>query len=183
MTKKIIMAGAGGQGILVLGKLLARAMMKEGNEVTFFPAYGAEVRGGTAHCHLTISDTKIYSPIIETADTLIIMNQPSMDKFFRRLKEGGLLILNSSMAKCENCDRDGKKVELVEVPATELANKLGSALVANMIMLAAYNKLKKFLDFERLMQYIEYAFKEKGEKALKLNKDAIQKGAAFIEGL
>jgi len=183
MIEKVIMAGAGGQGVIALGKLLARAMMEEGREVTFFPAYGAEVRGGTAHGHLTISDNEIYSPIVERADTLIIMNQPSMNKFSHCLKEGGLLILNSSMAKSENCNRGDKKVRLFEVPATRLANELGNTLVGNMIMLGAYNKLKKFLDFEKLLQYIEYAFEEKGEKTVGLNKEAVLKGAAFIEGL
>ena len=180
MTEKIIMAGAGGQGMMALGKLLARAMAEEGREVTFFPSYGSEVRGGTAHCHLVISDGEIYSPVIERADSLIIMNQPSLDKFLRVLREKGLLLLNSSMAEYKGSD---EKVQLVEVPATELANELGSALAANMIMLGAYNKLKNFLDFDRLLEYIADSFRGKGGEVVAVNKMAIQKGAQFAEDL
>jgi len=174
------MAGAGGQGMMALGKLLARAMAGEGREVTFFPSYGTEVRGGTAHCHLVISEGEIYSPVIERADSLIIMNQPSLEKFEPLLKQKGLLLLNNSMAQYEGSD---ERIQLVEVPATELANELGSALAANMIMLGAYNKLKNFLAFEKLLEYIADSFRSKGGKAAALNKTAIQKGAQFVEGL
>jgi 2-oxoglutarate ferredoxin oxidoreductase subunit gamma len=178
VTEKVIMAGAGGQGMMALGKLLAKALAEEGKHVTFFPSYGTEVRGGTAHCHVVISDGEIYSPVIEDADTLIIMNQPSLDKFIARLKEKGLLLVNNSMAAYDGAER---RVEVVEIPATELANKLGSALSANMIMLGAYNQLKNFLDFERLVEYISDSFSSKGKEVVTLNKRAIEKGAKFVE--
>jgi 2-oxoglutarate ferredoxin oxidoreductase subunit gamma len=97
MMEKIIIAGAGGQGIMLLGRVLAEAAMRENKYVTWLPSYGAEVRGGTAYCMVVISHKEIGSPYIEEADTLIIMNNPSLEKFKDRIKKQGLLILNSSL--------------------------------------------------------------------------------------
>jgi 2-oxoglutarate ferredoxin oxidoreductase subunit gamma len=102
MTEKIILAGFGGQGMMLLGKLLAQAAMADGKQVTYFPSYGTEVRGGTAVYHLIVSSEEIFSPIIEEADTLIVMNQPSYQKFKGMLKPDGLLLLNTSMIKFNN---------------------------------------------------------------------------------
>ena len=139
MLERVIMAGFGGQGMMFIGKLLAQAGMEEGFNVTYFPSYGAEVRGGTAHCHVAISDQPIYSPIVEEADALIIMNQPSYRKFRPCLKPDGLLILNSSMVEV----KEEADAEVVAVPATELADEMGGVRVGNVIMLALYNEIKK----------------------------------------
>ena len=97
MTERIIIAGAGGQGIMLLGKILATSIMEENKFVTWLPSYGAEVRGGTAHCLVVVSDEEIGSPYIKEADALIVMNSPSLMKFKGRLKNKGLLIANSSL--------------------------------------------------------------------------------------
>ena len=98
MTEKIIIAGSGGQGVMLLGKILAETAMQENKFVTWLPAYGAEVRGGTSHCMVIISDKEIGSPYVDKADTLIIMNQPSLERFKERRAPQGLLLINSSLA-------------------------------------------------------------------------------------
>ena len=98
MNHRIIFAGSGGQGLLTVGKLLAQCSMEEGRHVTCFPSYGSEVRGGTSHCHVIVSDEEIYSPLVEDATALMIMNQPSLERFGPQLIRPGLLVLNTSMA-------------------------------------------------------------------------------------
>ena len=138
MTEQVIMAGFGGQGVMLIGKTYAGSAMHAGKEVTFFPSYGAEVRGGTAHCHIIVSDGPIYSPMVELADSLIIMNQPSYEKFRQRLRPEGLLLLNSSMAQMDKAREAESQALALAIPATELANELGNVRVANVIMLGVY---------------------------------------------
>ncbi len=128
----VICAGFGGQGIMVLGKVLANCGLEEGKNVTWLPSYGAEVRGGTAHSQVKISGPSIASPLVGMADVIIIMNQPSLKKFLPRLKKKGLLIINSSMVKNENSDAFADK-QVVKAPLTEEAIRIGNVRVANMI--------------------------------------------------
>jgi len=155
MTERVIMAGFGGQGMMLLGKLLAAVAMDEGREVTFFPSYGAEVRGGTAHCHVVISDEPIYSPIVERADSLIIMNQPSYGKFRPRLKPGGLLLLNTSMADPDPAQERGSPCVYLSIPATDTANQLGNVRVANVVMLGAYAAVRPVLPSRAILAGLE----------------------------
>lgn len=137
MLERVIFAGFGGQGVMTVGKLAAAVAMRENREVTLIASYGAEVRGGTANCFLTVADEPIHSPIIEEADTLIILNQPSYDRFRPVLRGGGLLLLNSSIARTDPAmERNG--VTLMNIPATETANELGNVRVANIVALGAY---------------------------------------------
>ena len=122
MTERIIIAGAGGQGIMLLGKILAQAAMRQDKFVTWLPSYGAEVRGGTAHCMVIISNTEIGSPYIDKADALIIMNQPSLERFKAKLKNKGLLIVNSSLAGRVNY----QNMRISQFPFTDIAIKLGN---------------------------------------------------------
>ena len=122
---RLIVAGFGGQGVLSLGKLLCISAMAEGKTVTYLPSYGAEVRGGTANCQVTISSGSIYSPLVERADSLIILNQLSYDRFAARLREGGLMVVNSSAIDAREGNGDGR---MVAVPATELAAQMGSEI-------------------------------------------------------
>jgi len=139
MIEKVIIAGAGGQGIMLLGKVLAEAAMREGKFVTWLPSYGAEVRGGTAHCMVKISDKDIGSPYIDKADVLIIMNEPSLDKFKKRAGSNTLFILNSSLVS--------KTVEnnapCLKYPFTDIAIKLGNIRIANMVALGCFIAHKK----------------------------------------
>jgi len=152
MTERAILAGWGGQGMMTIGKLLAWIMMHEGKEVTYFPSYGAEVRGGTAHCHVVVSDQPIHSPIVETADALIVMNQASYEKFRDRLRPGGLLLLNSSLIDHEAHE----DAIVVRVDASAIANEMGNVRVANTVMLGAYNEVRRFVPAEKALAALDH---------------------------
>src|SRR4030043_575231 len=121
MLEKIIIAGAGGQGIMLIGRIIAEAAMRENKHVTWLPAYGAEVRGGAAHCMVIVSDKEIGTPYINQADTLIIMNQPSLERFKNHLVPKGLLMVNSSLAQESG---HPQKSLLLKYPFTEIAIEL-----------------------------------------------------------
>lgn len=181
MTEKIILAGFGGQGMMLLGKLLAQAAMSDGKYVTFFPSYGTEVRGGTAVYHLIISTEEIFSPLIEEADTLIIMNQPSYLKFKGMLKPNGLLMLNISMIKPENSP--DAMMTICPVPATETASKLGNVLVSNIVMLGAYLAIKKIFSADLILDQLQTMLKGKKGNLFSINKQALESGMGAIKPL
>jgi 2-oxoglutarate ferredoxin oxidoreductase subunit gamma len=135
MQNDVIMAGFGGQGILLIGKMLAYAGMHEGKEVSWLPSYGPEMRGGTCNCTVVISDRPVGSPVIRSPRAVLAMNLPSLDKFEHDVRPGGLLLINSSLI-----NRDPARTDLtvVKVPANEIANSLGNARAANMVALGAY---------------------------------------------
>lgn len=135
MTEKIIMAGFGGQGVLLAGKLLCIAGMREGKFVSHIPSYGAEMRGGTANCQVIISDEEIASPVVFRPDIAIILNTPSLLKFEDRIAPGGLLIYNSSLIDIKPKRTD---IKVVDIAANDIADSEGSARSANM---AAIGKL------------------------------------------
>ncbi|MBE0602950.1 MAG: 2-oxoacid:acceptor oxidoreductase family protein, partial [Deltaproteobacteria bacterium] len=136
MTKDIIMAGFGGQGILMIGNLLALTAMEEGKNVTYLPSYGVEMRGGTANCTVIISDEEIGSPVVWKPGSLVIMNGPSLEKYLPNLQPGGELVINSSLVDEKKVDRTD--VRLFPVAADEIArNKIGSRQMASMIALGA----------------------------------------------
>ncbi|MGR3309576.1 MAG: 2-oxoacid:acceptor oxidoreductase family protein [Candidatus Brocadiales bacterium] len=194
MTEKIILAGFGGQGMMLAGRLLAQATMLDGKYITFFPSYGTEVRGGTAHYHLIISTEEIYSPVVETADTLLIMNQPSYRKFLGRVKSGGALFLNSSMVKPDCEQRSGMQVEnndehtipvlneanVFKIPATEIASNLGNVLVSNMVMTGAYNAIKKLVPTEKLLDCLQGILTGKKASLFEINRLAIKHGEECV---
>lgn len=177
MTEKIILAGFGGQGMMLLGKLLAQAAMADGKQVTYFPSYGTEVRGGTAVYHLIVSNEEIFSPIIEEADTLIVMNQPSYQKFKGMLKPNGLLLLNTSMIKVNNTP----DATIYKVQATEIASKLGNVLVSNIVMLGAYLAIKKLFSADLILDQLQAMLKGKKGNLLAINKKALESGMQVIE--
>jgi 2-oxoglutarate ferredoxin oxidoreductase subunit gamma len=172
MIERIIIAGSGGQGIMLLGKVLAQSAMKENKYVTWIPSYGAEVRGGTAHCMVVISDSKIGSPYVEKADTLIIMNAPSLDKFKERIENKGLLIVNSSLAKQET----GKKVRGVKFPFTDIAIKLGNIRIANMVALGCFIAQKKTVDLKSVSSVIEEIAPADKKGLIEINQQALKEG-------
>ncbi len=129
---EIIIAGFGGQGILSAGRLLAHAGMIKDKEVSFLPSYGPEMRGGTANCMVVISEESIASPVLNSCSALIVMNNPSLEKFESWLKPGGVLITDSSLVHKE-IKRDDIKV--FEIPATELANEIGNKTYSNVYLL------------------------------------------------
>lgn len=183
MIQRVLISGFGGQGILLLGKLLAQAAMENGLEVTFFPSYGAEVRGGTAKCHVIISDEPIYSPHVVEADALVVMNQPSYDRFRTVLKPDGWLLLNSSMAKADDAVEAASPANRLLVPATETANELGNVRVANTVMLGAFATVWSVLQEEAYMRVLEAGLAGRKAHLLDVNRQAYRKGAALAAEL
>ena len=137
MLVKTIIAGFGGQGVLSIGLSLTQAAMLEGRYVTYLPSYGAEVRGGTANCTVAISDEEIASPVASTPEFVIAMNQPSLIRFQNQIQSGGVLFLNSSLTQAEISRGD---IEVVQVPADNIAEELGNRKSANVVMLGAFIK-------------------------------------------
>ncbi|MCX7923354.1 MAG: 2-oxoacid:acceptor oxidoreductase family protein [Clostridia bacterium] len=130
--QEIIIAGFGGQGILSAGRLLAYAGMLDNKHVSWLPSYGPEMRGGTANCHVTISDEPVGSPILNSSTALVVMNGPSLDKFESMVVSGGMIITDSSLV-----ERDIKRadIDLFEIPATKIASDMGNLTYANIILL------------------------------------------------
>ncbi len=134
METSIIISGFGGQGVLFAGQLLAYAGMDAGKHVTWIPSYGPEMRGGTAHCVIIISDDAIGAPIVTRPDIAVALNQPSFDKYEPLVKPGGLLVINSSLIAAESLRED---IEIVYVAANAIAEEWGTAKMMNMAALGA----------------------------------------------
>jgi len=174
MTEQVIIAGAGGQGIMLLGKVLAEAAMRVNKYVTWLPSYGAEVRGGTAHCMVIISDAQIGSPYIDKADTLIIMNAPSLRRFEARIKNKGLLIVNSSLAGgAEDIYRSNR---ILKYPFTDLAVKLGNIKVANMIALGVFINQKEVVDSKSVSEVMQAMAPQGKYGLIEINQKALSEG-------
>ena len=180
VTERVISAGFGGQGVMTMGKLLVAAAMREGREVTYFPCYGAEVRGGTAHCHVVISDEPIYSPSVEEANALFLFNQLSYDKFRKQLGDGGLMVLNSSLAETDPALERAARCRCLRIPATEAANEIGSVLVTNVIMLGAYCAAGKVVSAAAVLDEMAQMGKGKAH-LLEINRRAFHKGEELAE--
>ena len=178
INESIICAGFGGQGIMLLGKVLASAGMTRGLNVTWMPSYGAEVRGGTAHSMIRISSEPIASPVVFDTNAAIIMNGPSLDKFENKVTPEGLLILNTSMVSREPERND---IDIVAVPLTDEAIKLGNVRVANMIAAGIFIAKKNIFDKKILVNAVEKI--AAGHKALvPINIKAVERGISFVEG-
>jgi 2-oxoglutarate ferredoxin oxidoreductase subunit gamma len=175
MTEKIIIAGAGGQGIMLMGRVLAEAAMREDKYVTWLPSYGAEVRGGTAHCMVVVSDAEIGSPYIQEADTLIVMNAPSLKKFNHRIKNKGLFIINSSLASSDaGID---KSIHILKYPFTDIAIKLGNIKVANTVALGCFIAQKNIIDLKSVSRVIQEIVPEDKKGLIEINQKALLEGA------
>jgi len=170
MTEKIIIAGEGGQGVMLLGKILAEGALRENKNTTWFPSYGAEVRGGSAFCMVVISDNEIPSPYIDLTDTLIVMNEQSLERFKDRIKDKGLLLINSSLIK-KGIKR--KNLRILKIPFTEISSKLGDIRCTNMVVLGCYLKEKRIVSLKNIYSVLRDNF---AEKILRLNEKAIRKG-------
>ena len=173
METNLLIAGFGGQGVMMLGQLISYAACDNSDKkITYFPSYGAEMRGGTANCYVVISDKDIGAPVGDVMDDLIVMNSPSLDRFLPMLKPGGNLFINSSIVKNEIERRD---VNLIEAPVTELSLEMGNPKVLNVIMLGVYIGYTEVLPSNVIEQTI---LEKLGSKTalLQMNKDAFAKG-------
>ncbi len=172
MLIKTIFAGFGGQGVLSMGLNLAQAAMLEGREVTYLPSYGAEVRGGTANCTVAISDEEIASPVASSPQFIVALNQPSLVRFQNQIQPGGVFFVNSSITEASITRED---IELIEVPASEMAEEMGNPKGVNTVMLGAFVKKSKLVSLDSLMKGLEDSFKKK-PKLIDINKKALQAG-------
>ena len=177
MYHDVFISGFGGQGILLAGQLLAEAAMEKGLNVTFFPSYGVEMRGGTARCTVVISDEEIGSPIVDSPLCVIAMNQPSLLRFQEVVTEGGLLIVNSSLARMDDVKRNGIRVR--EVPMSEMAIELGNTRLTNMVALGVYAELSGAIEPGELAVALKSVIPARNHKLIPLNEKAILKGAAY----
>ena len=177
----LIIAGFGGQGVLVIGNLLAYSAMKEGEHVSYLPFYGVEMRGGTADCTIVISSQEIGSPVVDRAHSVIAMNQASLSKFEPRVQTQGLLLINSSLINPKEATR--KDVQLLSVPANDIARENGNAKLANMVALGAFIEKTKLVRMNSLFESFEKILDQRYHPLIPSNIKAIQKGAAFVESL
>jgi 2-oxoglutarate ferredoxin oxidoreductase subunit gamma len=178
MLIKSIFSGFGGQGVLSMGYTLANAAMLQGKYVTYLPSYGAEVRGGTANCTVAIGDEEIASPVASEPDFVVSMNQPSFLKFQSILQSGGLILVNSSMINVAAARGD---IEVVEVPTSELAEKLGNIKAANMVMLGAFIKASNLVSLPLMLKNLPEILGEGRAKLIKINKEALETGYNYIK--
>jgi 2-oxoglutarate ferredoxin oxidoreductase subunit gamma len=173
MITKSIFAGFGGQGILMMGHMLADAAMREDKHVTYLPSYGAEVRGGTAHCTVCIGDEEIASPIASLPEFLAIMNAPSLDRFQNTLKKGGQCLVNTTLVQKKSIRKD---IQVYEIPVTQMAEELGDIRAANMIMLGAFLKISQLVKRDTVLEIIQETFSDKKPDVLQRNEQALLKG-------
>lgn len=178
MERRIIIAGSGGQGILFLGRLMAYAAMLSEQEVTWFPSYGAEIRGGTANCTVVISDAMIGSPVVRNPDILIVLNEASFRRFSERLLPGGLLLYDSSLVAAAPLPNG---VEALPVPASEIAASLNTPKSANMVLMGAFIAATGLLPLEAVSAALDEMTPPHRQYSLDRNKELIQKGYRFIE--
>ncbi|MEA4882171.1 MAG: 2-oxoacid:acceptor oxidoreductase family protein [Clostridia bacterium] len=178
MLEELIIAGFGGQGVMVMGQLLSYSGMFEGKNVSWIPSYGPEMRGGTANCAVVVSSEQIGSPIVTEPMSVIVMNRPSMDKFEPTLRSGGLLIYNSSLI-----DRTPARSDLrvVAVPANEIAIELGVDKVANMCALGAYLAATRVVAMDSVVECLKKVLPERRHNLIPLNVDALHRGAALVK--
>lgn len=175
---KIKIAGFGGQGVLFLGKLLAESGMRQGYHVAWLPSYGPEMRGGTANCHVSLSPEVIGSPLVSLPSVLIAMNKPSLDKFESELISGGLIVYDSSLIDKAPARNDA---EVIAVPATAMADELGSVKAANMIILGTLIGMTSLLDAEKLKGVMQAGTRKR--ELIELNLQAIDAGLRFAGNL
>lgn len=177
MTEEIIISGFGGQGIMLMGKILATAALKEKKYVTGIPSYGAEVRGGTAHCMIIISDKEIGSPFVSHPDSCIVMNEPSLDKFESKVKKGGTLFVNSSLVKRKPKRKD---LKIYSAPFTDMALEIGDVKIANMVALGKYIKESKMVARGSILSVLMELVGKK--EIFKLDEKALRKGLNYGKG-
>ncbi len=174
MYHDVMIAGFGGQGILLAGKLLAYAGMLEGKHVTWFPSYGAEIRGGTANCTVIISGSEIGSPVLQHPSAMLIFNEASFKKFENRIRTGGSLFLNTSLVHQPAVRTD---INRVEIRANDIAEELGDTRIANMVMLGAYLKKNGIVALESVLSALKEVLPARRQSLIPLNEKALKRGA------
>ena len=178
MKEEIIIAGFGGQGVLSMGKILAYGALMNGSEVTWMPAYGPEQRGGTANVTVIVSDKSISSPIVDSYDTAVILNQQSLDKFESKVKPGGTLLYDPY-----GIHRPPTRIDITVVPvdATDEAIALGNSKTYNMLLLGALLKVRDLIPDEAIIRGLEKTLPERHHHLIPLNREAIERGKKLVK--
>lgn len=178
MLIKTIFSGFGGQGVIMMGYLLATAGMYEDKNVTCLPSYGAQVRGGVANCTVVISDEEIASPVASEPEFAVLMNNPALFQYQNQVQSGGTLLLNSSMIESRPIRGD---LEILEVPANDLARSLHDDRVTNMVMLGVFIKKSGLVSLETAGRVLKDIFSNRNPGVVKLNRSALQLGYDYLE--
>lgn len=177
MEKNFILAGFGGQGVLLAGTILANAFMLGGKCVTWYPCYGAEMRGGTVNCEVVVSDTEVSSVHKQEADFALVLNQQSFDKFVQRVKSGGTIIANATLVALTKPRDD---IKYVFAKMGDIANSLGSSKVMNMVSLGVLSDVCNIVSKEYLAKAVELVLGEKKKQFLPLNLKALEAGCGAL---
>jgi 2-oxoglutarate ferredoxin oxidoreductase subunit gamma len=178
MTHDILIAGFGGQGVLSMGMTLAYAGMIEGKEVSWMPSYGPEMRGGTANCIVILSDHKISSPILTRFESVVALNQPSLDKFEKTVKPEGLLIYDSTNIIHQPSRAD---VTICAVPASQSAVEMKNTKVMNMIVLGAFLELRPVVSLKSVLEALRHVLPERHHRLIPLNQQALENGRGLAK--
>jgi len=177
MYQDVMIAGFGGQGVLLAGKLLAYAGMLEGKHVTWFPSYGAEIRGGTANCTVIISSDEIGSPVVQNPSAMLIFNEASFKKFEKRIKPGGQLFVNTSLVHDDSTRTD---ISRIDVKANDIADGLGDIRISNMVMLGAFLKKTGVVALDSVLAALKQVLPPRRHSLLPLNESALRRGAEGV---
>ena len=177
MERNFILAGFGGQGVLLAGTILANSFMLSGKNVTWYPCYGAEMRGGTVNCEIVVSDDEVSSVHKQNTDYALVLNQQSFDKFVERVRSGGTIIANSTLIKESRPRAD---INYYFVPMGDVANNLGTSKVTNMVALGALSSVVDIVESEYLALGFEKVMGEKKKDLLEINKRALEAGVNLI---
>ncbi len=175
MQTEVMFAGFGGQGIMLIGQMLAYAGMNEGKNVVWLPSYGPEMRGGTAYCTVVVADRAIGSPIIDRPTSIAVLNRPSLDKFATRVRPGGLLVINTSLIDATS---DREDISKLHIPANKIAQECGTGKAANMAVLGAYVGSTKAVSLESLHALIRKQFERKPQ-FIDVNIEVLKQGYAL----
>lgn len=178
MMLNVIMAGFGGQGVMLMGQLLTYAGMVDNKQVSWMPAYGPEMRGGTANCTVIVSDAPVGSPVVSEPMAVIAMNLPSLDKFEPIVKPGGVIIYNSSLIHRAPTRTD---VRVIAVPGNEIATELGNDRVANMVLLGALLAATEAVSISAVETALKKALPAHRQDLLPLNLQAIARGRELVK--
>ncbi len=178
MRYDLFIAGFGGQGVLLAGNLLGYAAISEGKDVSYFPAYGVEKRGGAAMCTVVIADGDVGSPVVGNPSVSIVLNQLSFDKYAAKVKTGGVCIVNSSLVDSGSLHRDD--LDIIKIPMNDIALRIGDARLVNMVAVGAYVQKTGAVQFATLAEALKCALPERNHRFIPLNIQAIEAGAAAV---
>lgn len=178
MQDEVIISGFGGQGALFAGQLIAYAGMEEGKHVTWIPSYGPEMRGGTAHCTVVVSDEPVGSPIVRNPQAAIVLNRPSMDKYEPLVRPGGVLVVNSSLIH-RQATRDD--ITIILIPANDIAYELGDVKMANMALLGALLAARPIVALESIERALDEHIPSRRRHIIEPNKKVLRRGAELAQ--